>query len=547
MKLDLSKFKKLRADKHTTTLKHEAGHEIKLAHSALSPKMRGQLAEMPGMHNEGGEVEDPTQRHLLPGDKDPNSIERQVVQHAKARMADGGSPEDKLEIEKLPEQPDPNKLDIEKLPDNDALDIQKLPEDNRQPTAAAPAQQAPVVVNVNGAQQPQQSPQVPIPNQGIPNQGIAAQQPQPPQDDIFGTRTALEQTAKGIGEQKAGIKGAAEAASEQGAREAKTLQSGINQEQQIFNNYNKHISDLDMERKAFQQDIQQSHIDPNRVIGNMNTGQKIATGIGLILGGMGAVAGQPNLAQEMLQKTIDRDIEAQRVNIGKKESLLNANMKQFGNLNDAMSMTRMMMTDVLSNKLKMAAAQTTDPMAKARALQEAGKLDADTANNMAQLAARRSLLSGGSGKADPEKVVNLLVPEHQRAEANKELTVAQNMSKSKDLALGNFDRVNNMVLGGALSPHQRDALIQPILAQLVKDSEGRITPQDTKMIESLFPSSLDIGSETRQLKRDQLNKFISEKMNFPILKTYGIDTHGLGRFGEHGETKIQESEPITSK
>lgn len=44
--LELSGFKKVASDKNTTTLKHPAGHTIKIAHNALSPKMRGQLASM---------------------------------------------------------------------------------------------------------------------------------------------------------------------------------------------------------------------------------------------------------------------------------------------------------------------------------------------------------------------------------------------------------------------------------------------------------------------------------------------------------------------
>lgn len=90
-KLDLSKFKKVSSDKDKTTLKHELGHIIQIAHVALSPKVREQLHALPMA--KGG---DPTQQHLLPGDKLPNSIERGVVNQARAKMADGGKPNDQL-------------------------------------------------------------------------------------------------------------------------------------------------------------------------------------------------------------------------------------------------------------------------------------------------------------------------------------------------------------------------------------------------------------------------------------------------------------------
>ncbi len=44
--IDLSRFKKVSSDKKTTTLRHAKGHEIKIAHSALTPKMKEQIASL---------------------------------------------------------------------------------------------------------------------------------------------------------------------------------------------------------------------------------------------------------------------------------------------------------------------------------------------------------------------------------------------------------------------------------------------------------------------------------------------------------------------
>lgn len=41
--MDLSAFKKVSSDKKSTTLRHAKGHEIKIAHSALTPKLKGML------------------------------------------------------------------------------------------------------------------------------------------------------------------------------------------------------------------------------------------------------------------------------------------------------------------------------------------------------------------------------------------------------------------------------------------------------------------------------------------------------------------------
>jgi hypothetical protein len=51
--IDLSKFKRTKVEKDHTVLQHPDGHEIKLAHGALSPQVRKQLDALP-MHGGGG-------------------------------------------------------------------------------------------------------------------------------------------------------------------------------------------------------------------------------------------------------------------------------------------------------------------------------------------------------------------------------------------------------------------------------------------------------------------------------------------------------------
>jgi hypothetical protein len=46
IKLDFSKMKHVRSDEHSTTLRHPEGHEIKLAHKALSPENQQQLLSL---------------------------------------------------------------------------------------------------------------------------------------------------------------------------------------------------------------------------------------------------------------------------------------------------------------------------------------------------------------------------------------------------------------------------------------------------------------------------------------------------------------------
>lgn len=53
--MDLSRFKKIASDGEVSTLRHNRGHEVKIAHSGLSPKMREHLDGMPVHMAEGGD------------------------------------------------------------------------------------------------------------------------------------------------------------------------------------------------------------------------------------------------------------------------------------------------------------------------------------------------------------------------------------------------------------------------------------------------------------------------------------------------------------
>jgi hypothetical protein len=64
---------------------------------------------------------------------------------------------------------------------------------------------------------------------------------------------------------------------------------------------------------------EQQGIDPNRYFENRSTGERIMSGIGLILGGIGAgLTGRENVAFKVIDDAIERDIMAQRENLAAK-------------------------------------------------------------------------------------------------------------------------------------------------------------------------------------------------------------------------------------
>ncbi len=237
-------------------------------------------------------------------------------------------------------------------------------------------------------------------------QAHAASGQQPAAQDPYGNEAYLQAYGQGIQEKRMGLGSEAQALGAEGAQQAQALQQQAATQQHIVKNYTDHYQDLDNERKAFQSDYQNQHIDPQHYLNSMGTAGKISTAIGLVLGGMGsAVTHQENPVLKMLNANIDRDIESQKAEMGKKDNLLNANMRQFGNLRDATDMTRVMQSDIIANKLRAAAATAMSPLAQANALKMAGDLDMQSAPVLSQIALRKTMLNSlGDAQNNPAQM-----------------------------------------------------------------------------------------------------------------------------------------------
>lgn len=109
--IDLSRFKKIASDGTTSTLKHAKGHEIRIAHKGLSPKMQEHLNNMPVHLADGdpdGEItqaaaepaqlaqEAPLSVNVTPSSYYPTAQPAQPVQVAQPQMQLVSSPEDDM-------------------------------------------------------------------------------------------------------------------------------------------------------------------------------------------------------------------------------------------------------------------------------------------------------------------------------------------------------------------------------------------------------------------------------------------------------------------
>lgn len=579
MNLNLKGWQKVSSADDHTVMRNDKGHELKVSHKPLSKQMRKTLDGLPMA--EGGMVpvkkenyDESAGAHNLVKNADPEK--RKKVAETFKKMASGGEVEQKKE-------PEPVVINIgaqglnPNAPVNPQMPAQGEPQ---QPIAPPQAPQfsianavSPMVAAMEAAP--------PEPTNGVigekPKESAPlaeAQQPQPsvnaPQSapqatieapaatplakasvDPYGYTDQQLQTEIGIESQRQGLAGQAEAEGDLGNAQAKLLHAAAAREVILNREFMSNARALESARQTATKALEDKKIDPQQYWNSKSAPGKVASIIGLILGGVGSgILRQENPALKYLNQQIDNDVKAQQAEIGKRENLLAANMRQFGNMRDAMDMTRVMQSDIAAHQMKEAAAIAQDPMAKARLAQAAGQLFQQNAPVLQQMAMRKTLLGGAnSGRLNPEMVIRAIVPEGERQSTLKELKEAQTAYRARDNAFTAFDQVSKMNTIGnrGTSPlqakRQIDAIWKPVVAAMSKETAGRFTEQDAEMLDTLKPG-VGENANTLQAKRAAMQRLMSEKLHFPALKIWNIDPSGGARYDNLGRPRVQESAPV---
>lgn len=151
----------------------------------------------------------------------------------------------------------------------------------------------------------------------------------------------------------------------------------------------KNFEALDNETKRLQADVATNKIDPTRIYNNMTTGNRVMAGISLLLGGIsqGLSGAKSNPAMDVINNAIDRDIDAQKSELGKKQNLLAINLQKYGRLDAAFQATKMQMMAVTQAQINQQAAKMGSKQALANAQIASGQMDIQQAMLKNQLAA----------------------------------------------------------------------------------------------------------------------------------------------------------------
>ncbi len=540
-KLNLSKFKKVSADKDHTVMRDTRGNEIKVAHKMLTPALREQLSQLPVHLAEGGKVEDPKQPIVV----NVNNGAQPAAPSATDAMgqAYAGSMAPPTVVE----------------PPADPMGAAYAGAYNKDAAAQASQQSALASGQPTSAPAPVIAPQATAPIAPAPQ----AQAPTAMAATPTPVKEAPDAAQLGFAKEQAGIRGEAQAIGREGNAEAAVQAQSLRVQQAAQTDFQDRVARKQKEIDALNDDVRKGHIDPHKYMGSLTTGQKIFTAIGLLMGGIGGgILKQENPAMKFINQEIDRDIEAQKEQLGSKKTLLSANMAQLQDMRAAAELTKAMQLSMVSTQLQMEAAKSKDPLAKARALQESGKLDIDVGSkiqNAAKLGSLNALLAKASSdpgslptlvdaieKFDPKKAEDLrkrMVPNMGFASSEKGAESLMELKGTVDAAKDGLNELSKManMTGKSLSPEQvgKAEVIAGTLRGLLRvpiTGPGAMNESEIKLLEGM------IANPTKMFTLDSSTKVRLKTLTERLDKSVELQGKARGIEPRSPESKLNATE-----
>ena len=272
-------------------------------------------------------------------------------------------------------------------------------------------------------------------------------------------------------------------------------------------------------------------VDPQRYINNMDGGQKVMAGIGLLLSGFGG-ADAVQKSWGVINQGIQNDISAQIGNraakmTGAKDYGDIANtaaqksldyFQQMGVANQALYKTHL---DAVGAKLQQMLASpigkdpNSAPMLQqllSQVYNKSAELDG-TIGQQIGTKSTETIMKGSGLSGDPAYKKILMLPANIQGPAIKELGEYQlandkmkDIDKIYPILRSKAPIVNVLPMGSSLpsvreSSKQFDAIWGPFLDKLTKDASGKVVPTSVELLNSLRPQSND-SNETLMAKME---------------------------------------------
>lgn len=314
-------------------------------------------------------------------------------------------------------------------------------------------------------------------------------------------------------------KGITEAQKNLYSQNANALKEAVNKQAEYDRSFNDELKTNTDDHAKLLDAIKNQQIDPTRLFhqpGITGTLSNIGAAISVALSGIGSgLTGRPNMAMEVIQKNIDRDIEAQKIDLGKKQSLLSENLRKYGNIRDAQRATSAQlwtgvrgMMEARANQSQSQQAVQQGQLRGAEIGMNVAKMNQELATNVANA---QSLGYGGqTGGLEASKIPYGLISNPQFQEKvvpiGDRVYQAHDKDQAKDLnkmeaiyrpIVSDIQSLKDLAQKGVLtSPEGRAQAeaIQGRLAMAVNEFNGykRFTDVDDKIIAKQFndPASI---------------------------------------------------------
>lgn len=445
-----------------------------------------------------------------------------------------------------------------------------------QPAASTTNENAPVPPEVAGQLQAAQTDAAP--GQLVSDQA-ANQPPNLLQQKMIESQNALKAINDSYTKQQSALSAGAAAAAAGAKKTADALGQAYQQAQTLDAQRQQNEADRQAQLKQIQQTMQQKmedyanmSIDPNRanIFVNGSTGQKIGAGIALALSGMGAgLTGQPNLALQVINTAIDRDINAQKANIEKtgnqvtmQQNVYHDMLQTFGDQRAAEAATKATLLQTAQIQLQQYAEQYKAPQLQANAAAMQAELERQKQQNILQLnqgmLANQALMqianpggssnggtprlsSNGAVNLTPNPIAQTLLPPEQReryvpglglattkenAEKASETAAAANESTHAldALASGDYSGILN-----SIDPAQRGKaeVLRTFIIGKLKDTihgKGVLNETTKDMLEDIVgnPTKIFSLSSAQKAKLQEISQQVKADTN-SRLKTWGLN------------------------
>lgn len=375
------------------------------------------------------------------------------------------------------------------------------------------------------------------------------QAPQPENPDPFGYGQLGQDIRGGMGQINAANQAEAASIGQLGEQKAKLYEQQNQDLQKLQADTQARFDHYMQQADAVAKDALNGHISPNHYMESMSSGKKVATAIGLILGGMGGgLTGTENAAAKFLNQQIERDVQAQQADAANKQNLYSHFLRQGESVQNAANLTRAFTANIYANKIEAEGAKAASPMAKAAAQRAAGQIRMQYAPYLQQAAMHGTAMDAVKSATTPVAKIRALsisgtMPEKDKEAAMKELDKLEEVNAMKQSYLQSFDHISAKAMNGLFSPNDTESAKQAFVGKIIKATEGRYNFEAAKnLADAIFPARTDTPQTTKNKRLRGIQEF-NGMAPINTLKMYGITPQQSGIYNEQGQNTLKVAKP----